>query len=107
LGRQLGASTIYPSTEERVAGAADSEWVIVAKRDQDLAALDTDLRWVRFDAAQETWTWTDDFSNVLSLPPPTELDPEAALDALHKMMVQGARDPDFEVALYRALLKLS
>ena len=34
-----------------------------------------------------------------------ELDPEAALDALYRMMVQGRRDPDFEVALYRALLK--
>jgi len=34
-----------------------------------------------------------------------ELDPEAALDALYRMMVQGRRDPDFEVARYRALLK--
>ena len=40
----------------------------------------------------------------MPIPPPTELDPEAALDALYKMMVHGARDPDFEVALYRALL---
>jgi hypothetical protein len=41
----------------------------------------------------------------MPIPPPTEPDPEAALDALYKMIVQGARDPDFEVALYRALLK--
>ena len=40
----------------------------------------------------------------MPIPPPTELDPEAALDALYKMTVQGVRDPDFEVALYRALL---
>ena len=40
----------------------------------------------------------------MPIPPPTELDPEAALDALYKMIVRCARDPDFEVALYRALL---
>jgi spermidine synthase len=71
LVKEVGASArreyYIPSAEERAAGAGDSEWVIVAKRDQDLAALDDDRRWVRFDASQVTWTWTDDFSNMLSL----------------------------------------
>src|ERR1700730_1440678 len=71
LVKEVGASArrenYIPSAEERATGAADSEWVIVAKRDQDLAALDADRRWVRFVESERTWTWTDDFSNVLSL----------------------------------------
>ena len=71
LVQEVGASArreyYIPSAEERATGASDSEWVIVAKRDQDLAPLDADRRWVRFVGAGGTWTWTDDFSNVLSL----------------------------------------
>jgi spermidine synthase len=71
LVKEVGASArrenYIPSAEERATGAADSEWVIVAKQDQDLAALDADRRWVRFVESEGTWTWTDDFSNVLSL----------------------------------------
>ena len=71
LVKEVGASArrenYIPSAEERATGAADSEWVIVAKQDQDLAALDADRRWLRFVESEGTWTWTDDFSNVLSL----------------------------------------
>jgi hypothetical protein len=41
----------------------------------------------------------------MPIPPAAELDPEAALDALCKLMLGGRRDLDLEVSLYRALLK--
>jgi hypothetical protein len=41
----------------------------------------------------------------MPIPPAAELDPEAALDALCKLMLGGRRDLDLEVGLYRALLK--
>jgi spermidine synthase len=71
LVREVGASArreyYIPSDEERRDGAGDSEWVVVAKRDQDLAPLDADRRWMRLHSSQAAKVWTDDFSNILSL----------------------------------------
>jgi hypothetical protein len=41
----------------------------------------------------------------MSIPPAAELYPEAALVAFYNMTIGGRRDPDFEVALLRTLLK--
>jgi spermidine synthase len=71
LVKEVGVSARHqyyvPSTEERAAGAAESEWVVVGKRDQDLSALDVDQRWTGLVASQPERPWTDDFSNILSL----------------------------------------
>lgn len=44
-----------------------SDWVVMAKRPDDLAALRRDVRWRRLQSAPASRVWTDDYSNLLSV----------------------------------------
>ena len=44
-----------------------SDWVVLAKRPDDIAVLRRDKRWRSLDAAPTDRVWTDDYSNLLSV----------------------------------------
>jgi spermidine synthase len=48
-------------------GRAESVWVAMARRREDLGAITTDARWTELLASGSTPLWTDDFSNVLGV----------------------------------------
>ena len=48
------------------AGAQSSEWLVIARRPEDVSELAADSRWVPV-AAEGTTVWSDDFSNILSV----------------------------------------
>jgi hypothetical protein len=50
-----------------VQGKEPSEWVIVARRPEDLGSLDSDPRWSPLEERDELRVWRDDFSNILSV----------------------------------------
>lgn len=52
--------------EERADGREPSEWIVMARRREDLHGIESDLRWERLDAARRGSVWTDDFSNIFS-----------------------------------------
>lgn len=47
-------------------GKLESQWVIMARSEDDLGALGRDLRWEKLRPKPDTPLWTDDFSNLLS-----------------------------------------
>jgi hypothetical protein len=54
------------SNDESVTDQKDaSEWVIVARRPEDLTAIAEDDRWETLTAIAGQRIWTDDYSNVL------------------------------------------
>jgi hypothetical protein len=55
------------SPQQAAAGKSASQWVILAKSGQTLAALRNDPRWKALPPAPATMVWTDDFSNILSV----------------------------------------
>jgi hypothetical protein len=46
---------------------AESSWVAMARRREDLGTISTDARWTPLLASASTPLWTDDFSNILSV----------------------------------------
>jgi spermidine synthase len=63
----VGRRQLYmPSPEDVARGASGSEWVVVARRQQDLAFLDEDIRWHALVSAPGAKPWSDDFSNIVS-----------------------------------------
>jgi trans-aconitate methyltransferase len=53
------------SETERRAFLYAADWVVIARRDSDLAFLDGDYRWRKLAPAADTSVWTDDFSNIV------------------------------------------
>jgi hypothetical protein len=51
---------------ETADGHVDSDWVVVARRVEDLGSLTTDDRWHRLERPRGARVWTDDYSDVLS-----------------------------------------
>jgi hypothetical protein len=45
----------------------DSDWVVLARRTDDLGVLAHDARWTPLAAGDSARIWTDDFSNILSV----------------------------------------
>jgi spermidine synthase len=52
---------------ERKMGAAESQWVVMARRLEDLGGLPQDRRWSVLSPTPRAAAWTDDFSNTLSV----------------------------------------
>lgn len=52
--------------EDRLDGKYASDWVAVARTDEDLGTLATDPNWEEIDIPEGTPCWTDDFSNILA-----------------------------------------
>jgi len=52
---------------ERKMGAAESQWVVMARRLEDLGSLPRDRRWSALSPSPQATAWTDDFSNTLSV----------------------------------------
>jgi hypothetical protein len=48
-------------------GQSTSNWMVMARRPEDLGALASDPRWVAPTVLPSTPLWTDDFSNILSV----------------------------------------
>ncbi len=53
--------------DQQLEGKTPSEWVVMARRDADLAYLPRRERWEALEPNAESVLWTDQFSNVLSL----------------------------------------
>lgn len=53
--------------EERTLGKAGSVWLVMGRRQEDLAALTRDSRWQPSRAAANQAVWTDDYSSLLSV----------------------------------------
>lgn len=53
------------SREELAGGKEESQWVVLARRTDDLGQLNRKSRWLEVDAKGKVWT--DDFSNILSV----------------------------------------
>jgi hypothetical protein len=63
-----GRHQLYePSAAEEAASAVGSEWVVLARRQSDLAFLDGEPRWTELTADRRISAWTDDFSNIVSV----------------------------------------
>jgi spermidine synthase len=52
---------------ERRLGAAESQWVVMARRPEDLGPLARNPRWSRLSPFPRATAWSDDFSNTLSV----------------------------------------
>jgi spermidine synthase len=52
--------------EEHREGKESSEWVLLARKKNDLGPIATDSRWNTPHIPRQTPIWTDDFSNILS-----------------------------------------
>jgi hypothetical protein len=55
-----------PSPEDVARGASGSEWIVIARRQRDLAFLDEDIRWQPLVSPPGAKPWSDDFSNIVS-----------------------------------------
>jgi spermidine synthase len=53
-----------PSKKQIDQGALDSEWIIMARSAEDMAAYKADARWQSIDQLAEQGLWTDDYSNL-------------------------------------------
>ena len=53
--------------EEKKAGKAASQWVLMARRQADLGRLGQDRRWQEVRDRRGARLWTDDFSNIFSV----------------------------------------
>lgn len=63
----VGRHQLYiPSPDNVARGDTASDWVVIARRQQDLAFLDEDTRWEPLAAAPGARPWSDDFSNIVS-----------------------------------------
>jgi hypothetical protein len=51
---------------ERLAGKVESQWVAMARREEDLGALRGDALWKAPAAPPELRPWTDDFASLLA-----------------------------------------
>lgn len=69
LGRALHLTGVTrEDTDERLdLGIEPSQWAVLARSRVDLGRLGKDARWLPLDGAEKIPTWTDDFSDVLSI----------------------------------------
>jgi SAM-dependent methyltransferase len=56
---------IAHDSEKKPEGWQSSEWVIVARRSEDLESIAQDQRWTALTSAPSMRVWTDDYSNIL------------------------------------------
>lgn len=62
-----GRHQLYlPSPDDIARGASGSDWIVIARHENDLAFLDEDTRWEPLVAAPDARPWSDDFSNIVS-----------------------------------------
>ena len=55
------------SAAESAEGKSASRWMILARRESDVAPLLVNQRWQRLDGASRADLWTDDFTNPWKL----------------------------------------
>jgi spermidine synthase len=70
LARLAESSGLTVRTEHQMTGTAEqlpSEWMVMARRPDDLGSLTSDPRWSTPPIPPSTPLWTDDFSNILSV----------------------------------------
>jgi hypothetical protein len=70
LARRAGlAARVFADREyEPSEGKEPSEWVVVARREQDLGALAADVRWQPLEEHEGKFVvWSDDFSDIVSV----------------------------------------
>ena len=71
LARRAGlAARVFADKEyeEPDIGKEPSEWVVVARREEDLGTLAADARWLPLDESQGKFVvWSDDFSDIVSV----------------------------------------
>jgi hypothetical protein len=71
LARDAGLSAVILEDQEYLQdiGKEPSEWVAVARRPEDLAALRRDARWLPLEEnpRRHFVIWTDDFSDIVSV----------------------------------------
>jgi len=72
LAADAGCSGLYQndlniSPQDSAEGKSASQWVIVSRSAQTLAAQRSDPRWQPLPPPPASGVWTDDFSNILSV----------------------------------------
>jgi Ca2+/Na+ antiporter len=67
LARSRSLACLASNDEERNPDKEPSQWIAVARNEQDLAALAKDSRWVALAGDGSRRVWTDDFSNIVSV----------------------------------------
>jgi hypothetical protein len=65
--RHLSAYGQVDTAAQRTDGRNPSEWVVLARNEKALGSLTGDARWTRLAAVPSVPTWTDDFSNIVSV----------------------------------------
>jgi hypothetical protein len=63
----LEQQDLNPSPDLVRDGLGPSDWVVMARRPEELGTLRTDRRWFTPPVSASTPLWTDDFSNILSV----------------------------------------
>lgn len=61
--RGLTALVRFDSSSDLLRGTEPSDWVVMARRSEELEAFSADTRWTQL-APDDRLAWTDDFSNV-------------------------------------------
>jgi spermidine synthase len=61
------AQLYRPTAADRDAGALPSQWVVMARSEEDLGPLGRDARWVGRDQPLGARVWTDDFSDIVGV----------------------------------------
>jgi hypothetical protein len=71
LAQELGLTCLrqYDNDVEKrgISGISSSDWVVLARRREDLGKLADDERWSPLETEPKVGVWTDDYSNLLSV----------------------------------------
>lgn len=67
LARNLVGLNFDDTARNQPSGKEPSQWVVLARRAEDLATLAADTRWQTLAGRPDRAVWSDDFSNIVSI----------------------------------------
>ncbi|HEX8424503.1 MAG TPA: fused MFS/spermidine synthase, partial [Pyrinomonadaceae bacterium] len=65
--RNLAALVFDDTARQQPSGKEPSQWVVMARRPEDVQTLAADARWQKLEGPPERPVWSDDFSNIVSI----------------------------------------
>ncbi|HEX8455810.1 MAG TPA: fused MFS/spermidine synthase [Pyrinomonadaceae bacterium] len=65
--RSLACLAFDDTARNQPGGKEPSQWVVLARKGEDLQTLATDARWQKLEGQPGRPVWTDDFSNIVSI----------------------------------------
>ena len=65
--RSLASIGFDDTTRDQPSGKEPSQWAVMSRRPEDVAALAADARWQKLEGRADRQVWTDDFSNIVTI----------------------------------------